>query len=334
MKRACGLYPRICDAENLRLAFWKAARGKRNRPDVIAFQKDFDANIDKIRRDLVDHSPDIGHYRFFQVHDPKPRNICAASFPERVLHHAVMNECESLLEGYAIFDSYACRKGKGNRKALNRAQAYARKLPWYLKLDIRKYFDSIDHTVMKDLLARRFKDKYLLGLFQRLLDTYCTRSGKGMPIGNLISQHLANFYLGCFDHWIKEERRIPGYVRYMDDILCFGPGRSYLNAELKNIREYLNHELALELKENTQLNRCRQGIPFLGFRVFPHAIRLSARSRRRFVLKFREYQGHYLEGVWSQAELVRHMEPLIEFTRNAASKGFRRDIINRFGVSS
>jgi len=334
MKRAGGLYPRISDAENLRIAFWKAARGKRNRSDVIAFQKDFDANIDKIRHDLVTHSPDIGHYRFFEVHDPKPRSICAASFPERVLHHAVMNVCEPVLEAYAIFDSYACRKGKGNRGALNRARKYAGKFPWYLKLDIRKYFDSIDHTVMMKLLGRRFKDRELLLLFKKLLSSYHTRSGKGMPIGNLISQHLANFYLGSFDHWIKEERRIPGYVRYMDDILCFGQDKSYLSTELRNIRTFLNQNLALEVKQNIQLNRCRQGIPFLGFRVFRDNIRLSSRSRQRFILKFREYQRRYMGGEWSQAELVRHMEPLIEFTRNAASKGFRQSIIHRFGVPS
>ena len=120
----------------------------------------------------------------------------------------------------------------------------------------------------------------------------------------------------------------------MDDILCFGPGRSYLNTELGKIRRYLHHELALELKENVQLNRCSYGIPFLGFRVFPGGIRLSARSRQRFVLKFREYERRYVEGEWSQAELVRHMEPLIAFTRNAASKGFRRGVISRFGVPS
>ncbi len=334
MKRAGGLYPLICDAENIRVAFWKAARGKRDRQDVIAFQKDFDANIGKVQCDLENHAPDIGHYRFFQVHDPKPRSICAASFPERVLHHAVMNLCEPVLEAYAIFDSYACRKGKGNRKALDRAREYSRKFLWYLKLDVRKYFDSIDHPVMMKLLVHRFKDKELLALFKKLFSSYHTDSGKGLPIGNLISQHLANFYLGSFDHWVKEERGIPGYVRYMDDILCFGPDRSYLRIELRNIRKFLNHELALELKENIQLNQCCNGIPFLGFRVFPDNIRLSARSRQRFVLKFREYQRRCSDGEWSQAELVRHMEPLIEFTRNAASKGFRRDIIQRFGVPS
>jgi RNA-directed DNA polymerase len=126
MIRAGNLYNRISTYENLCLSFWKAARGKQLRSDVITFRKNFDANIKKLQNDLLRHMPDVGHYRFFKVFDPKPRSICAASFAERVLHHAIMNICEPFLEAYAIHDSYACRKGKGNRKALKRAQDFSR----------------------------------------------------------------------------------------------------------------------------------------------------------------------------------------------------------------
>ena len=223
MRRVGNLYNRIFTYENLCLAFWKAAKGKQDRKEVIAFHNNFEIQIRKIQDELLRHSPDIGHYRFFKVFDPKHRNICAASFPERVLHHAVMNVCEPILEAYAIYDTYACRKGKGNRKALSRAQHFARKFDWYLKLDIQKYFDTIDHNILLRLLSRKFKDQELLHLFEKLFDTYHIRSGRGMPIGNLISQHLANFYLGTFDHWIKEALRVQGFLRYMDDFILFGP---------------------------------------------------------------------------------------------------------------
>jgi hypothetical protein len=334
MKRANGLYEQIHTHENLCLAFWKAAKGKQDRQAVIAYRSDFDSRIRQLQGELLRHEPQIGRYRFFSVHDPKRRRICAAAFPERVLHHAIMNICEPLLEAYAIFDTYACRKGKGNRKALARAQHFARRHHWYLKLDIRKYFDSIDHGILLALLARRIKDKELLLLFKKLFDTYHTRPGKGMPIGNLISQHLANLYLGAFDHWIKEERRIKGYLRYMDDMLFFGHDRAGLKAELDKIGHYLKQKLDLELKANIQLNRCRQGIPFLGYRVFPDRIRLSPRGRRRFIHKFRRYEEKWLAGNWSTAELVRHMTPLIEFTRAAGGHGFRSSVIDRFGVPS
>jgi hypothetical protein len=183
-------------------------------------------------------------------------------------------------------------------------------------------------------LGRRFKDRALLELFQALLDTYHTLPGRGLPIGNLISQHLDNFYLGRFDHWVKEARRVPGYLRYMDDLLLFGRDRPSLKTELALAREFLSRELALELKENLQLNRCRYGIPFLGYRVFPDGIRLSPRSRRRFVQKFMAYERKWHDGYWSAADLARHMAPLIDFTQAAGAGRFRRGVIDRFGVPS
>jgi len=327
MKRAKNLYPLIPTHENLRTAFRKAAKGKQDHSQVICFRADFDANIQKLRDQLLNKKPDIGHYHFFVVRDPKVRTICAASFPERVLHHAIMNICEPVLDSYAIYDSYACRKGKGNRKALARTQQFAQKFPWYLKLDIRKYFDSIDHDRLMQFLLRRFKDPDLLMLFQQLLETYHTTPGKGVPIGNLISQHLANFYLGRFDHWIKEDRKIKGYVRYMDDFILFSKDKQSLKSELKAMEWFLRDNLKLTLKDNVQLNRSSRGVGFLGFRVFPGHIRLSAPSMKRFSKKFRAYEQLYCDGTWSEKELIRHMEPLVDFTNAGDSHRFRRMII-------
>ncbi len=334
MKRKGNLYHQIATHENLRLAFAKAAKGKRHRAEVIAFCQDFDVNIQKLREQLLSHSPNIGHYRFFQVRDPKHRQICAASFPERVLHHAMMNICEPMMESYSVYDSYACRKNKGSLKALARAREYAWKYGWYLKLDIRKYFDSIDHGILMSLLSRRFKDKELLELFHQIFATYHTQPGKGIPIGNLISQHSANFYLGYFDHWVKEERGIVGYVRYMDDFIVFAHEKARLKTELEQIKYFLEQKLALQLKGNIQLNRCCFGIPFLGFRIYPYDIRLSPKSRQRFIKKFREYEKKYARGRWTEKQLVQHVEPLIGFVRTANSSVFRRNVIQRCWVLS
>ncbi len=334
MKRAGNLYKKIATYENLCQAFWKAARGKQHRQEVIAFRSSFDSRIGKLQEGLLQHQPDIGNYHFFKVFDPKQRSICAASFSERVLHHAIMNVCEPVLETGAIYDTYACRTGKGNRKALARAQFFARKHSWYLKLDIKKYFDSIDHAVMLRLLFRRFKDRELLDLLAKLMDTYHTSQGKGVPIGNLISQHLANFYLGDFDHWVKETQKFKGYLRYMDDMLFFGQNCAELKALLEKIESYLQQTLALQLKPNFDLNCCRHGVSFLGYRIYPNKIELSSRSKRRFLHKFREYEQKWQNGQWSINVLVRHMEPLLDFTRVAASEGLRRNAICRFGILS
>lgn len=334
MKRAGELYKKILTYENLCQAFYKAARGKKDRKEVIAFHSNFESQIHKLQDRLMRHDPDIGHYHFFKVFDPKQRSICAASFPERVLHHAIMNICEPLLEACAIHDTYACRTGKGNRKALVRAQKFAQNHSWYLKLDIQKYFDSIDHRIILFLLSRRIKDKELLDLFTKLINSYHVFPGRGMPIGNLISQHLANFYLSGFDHWIKEMQKVKGYVRYMDDMLIFGQDAVEMKNLLEKIESYLRQNLALKVKKNYELNCCRYGVNFVGYRIYPNKIELSSRSKRRFIRKFREYEQKWHSGQWSTTVLVRHMEPLIDFTRMAASEGLRRNAIIRFGVSS
>ncbi len=333
MKRYTNVYSAIKDPDNIRLAFLKAARGKRDKTDVAAFASDFEANIQNLYNQLDNLCLDVGHYHFFKVWDPKQRMICAASFPERVLHHAIMNICEPTLDRYAIFDSYACRNGKGLHRAVYRARQYAGKYPWFLKLDIRKYFDSIDHGILMNMLEKRFKDKPVLEIFRQIVDTYETGPGCGLPIGNLVSQHMANFYLGIFDHWVKETLRIKGYVRYMDDFILFGPDQGTLKSSLRAVQCFLGKTLKLELKDDIQLNRSRLGIPFLGYRVFPGYTRLAVRSKKRFLRKFRQYEKQRRLGLWSEQEFTAHVEPLVEFTKLANAKGFRANVINQFGAA-
>ncbi len=328
MKRVGGLYQRIADPGNLRLAWLKARRGKRERPEVRRFAARLDAELGKLRRGLLgEEALELGRYRYFMVYDPKPRMICAAAFPERVLHHAIMNVCEPVFERYAIFDSYACRRGKGGLKALERAQRFCRRRSWYLKIDMRRYFDSIDHRILRELLARRFREQNLLGLFADLLATYETAPGRGLPIGNLVSQHLANFYLGLFDHWVKEEVRLRGYLRYMDDCLLFADRRDRLKSLLPRLREFLAERLGLALKDGFQLNRTACGIPFLGYRVFAGRLRLRPASLRRLRVKFAAYERLYQEGVWDERELQKHIEPLLAFAGRAECGGFLPGLI-------
>jgi retron-type reverse transcriptase len=148
--------------------------------------------------------------------------IHAAPFRDRVLHHAIMNVCEPIFERAQIFDSYACRKGKGTRAALFRAREFARRYPCYLKLDIRKYFHSINHDQLKKTLGRSFKDGELLALFDAIIDGCPMTTGHGLPIGNLTSQFFANHFLAPLDRYLKERLRVPGYIRYMDDFVLWG----------------------------------------------------------------------------------------------------------------
>ena len=222
MKRAGHFIESIAEPANLRLAFWKAAKGKRAKADCRAFQAKLDTNLSTLRAQLLAGRVPVGEYHTFTIQDPKERTICAAAFCERVLHHALMNVCEPVLERAAIFDSYAGRKGKGQLAAVRRAESYARHYGWFLKMDIRKYFDSVDQCVLLELLARKSKDAAVQRMFGQILASYETAPGRGLPIGNLTSQHFANFYLDPLDRFVKERLRCRAYVRYMDDFVVWG----------------------------------------------------------------------------------------------------------------
>ena len=157
-RRAGNLIAQIADIENIQLAFWKAKRGKELKEEVKEFTGNLDANLFKIHEGVLDGNVELGNYHYFTIHDPKERVICAASFPERVLHHAIMNICHPTFEQVQLYDSYATRINKGQYAALDRAKGFQNKYRWFCKLDIRKYFDNVDHQVLQAQLRHRFKD--------------------------------------------------------------------------------------------------------------------------------------------------------------------------------
>jgi hypothetical protein len=334
MKRAGNLMGAIASVDNLRLAFWKAARGKRAKADCRRFAADLEANLERLATELLSGCVQVGDYHYFRIHDPKERLICAASFRERVLHHAVMNLCEPVLERAASDDSYACRKLKGGLAAAARAQQFAGRYGWFLKMDVRKYFDSVDHEVLERLLQRRFKDRAVLGVFRQVVDSYGTAPGRGLPIGNLTSQHFANFYLGPLDRFVKERLQRRAYVRYMDDFVIWGHGRGELREALDRVRDFLAAVLRLDLKSNASLNRTALGMDFLGYRVFPNRLRLARRSKVRFARKFRRYERAWAVGQWTELQLQQRMTALAAFLLPTDSRQCREHVIERFGVAA
>ncbi len=331
MKRAGNLTERIAEPDNLRLAFLKACRGKQTRADVLHFRSDTDRNLDRLRKELMEGNVNWGGYHSFQIYDPKQRTIHAPTFRARVAHHAMLNICEPVFESYQIHDSYACRKGRGLDPALKRAVEFSRSGEWFLKMDIRKYFDSIDHDILKQLLRRRFKDRILLRLFDSVIDTYQTAPGKGLPIGNLTSQFFANHYLALWDHHAKEGMGIRKYVRYMDDFVIWSSSRDALKSLRRQTAQYLSEPLLLEVNPEC-LNACNRGLPFLGYKVYPDGLRLSQRGRQRFRRKTKQYQRLYEAGIWDESDLARHMLPLLAFVKKGASRSFRERIFHSSGL--
>lgn len=325
-KRAGNLMLQVADIENISLAYWKAKRGREAKPEIKDYSKTLDKNFLALRNGLLTDSVEIGNYHYFTIHDPKERLICAASFPERVLHHAIMNICHPYFEHFQISDSYATRVGKGQYAALERAKNFSKQHKWFCKLDIRKYFDSINHTVLLAMLESKFKDKQVLFLFKRIVDSYEVSEGKGIPIGNLTSQYFANFYLGFADHYLKEKLQVNSYVRYMDDMVLWCNDKTKLKVQTNMFIEFIQNELNLDVKPIC-MNRIDKGLPFLGYVLFHDGIRLKKNSKKRFVGKIMDYHHKVLEGDWSQKNFANHAEPLIAFTQHANAKSLRRTML-------
>lgn len=326
MKRPGHLISKIAELENLQLAFYKAQKGKSGNPEVYHYGKHLSVQLPALQQQIVSGDVETGNYRYFTIYDPKERLICEAPFGQRVLHHALMNICHPFFEKVQIFDSYASRPGKGTYAALKRAQYFNKRYPWFLKLDFRKYFDSLDHDILKKQLCRLFKDRDLLQIFERVIGSYCVEQGKGVPIGNLTSQYFANHYLAPLDHYVKEVLKIRAYVRYMDDLVLWHNNRSVLIDAGNRLARYSERKLNLTLKPFC-LNRNSHGLPFLGYLVYPEQIRLAHRSRVRFIKKLKCYKENLELGIWSQKEFQNHVIPLIAFTEHANAKEFRKKII-------
>jgi len=335
MKRAGRFFEQIIDRDNLRLAFARALRGKRSRPEAHDFGRHLDRNLEAMAAQLRAETIPVGRFRQFVIHDPKERVITAPCFTERVLHHAVINVCEPTFERWLIADTYACRTGQGRIAALLRALEFAHRFPFFLKLDVRKYFDSVPHQPLLERLERRFKDPRLLALLERIVRSFRGSLGRGIPIGSLTSQHLANFYLGWFDRFVKETLRVKGYVRYMDDMALWAETKADLKAALSAGEAFLREELRLELKPTPYLNRTEHGMNFLGCRVFRQHLVLNRRSRQRFRRKLARLEGDFAAGRIDEGELQQRATALVAFTRTAGLCGwrFRRAVLEELAVS-
>ena len=322
MRRAANLFDQIVTCDNLRTAFLKAARGKQSLSAVREFAANLDGRIAEISQQLQTDQFPLGRFHQFVIRDPKERVITAPCFDERVLHHAIMNVCEPVFDRWLIDDTFACRQGKGREAAVGSAAGFAHRHIWFLKCDIRKYFDSISHVQLRGLLQRRLKDRRLLSLLDRIIGSFRGEIGRGLPIGSLTSQHLANFYLGWFDRFVKETLQVRGYVRYMDDMILWDNDSCSLKTIEVKCREFLGDVLSLDLNPVT-LQRTSAGVNFLGCRIWPTHVGLSRRSKRRWRRRVRDLERAARLGLITERELQIRMEAATAFVRGADVKSWR-----------
>jgi RNA-directed DNA polymerase len=240
---------------------------------------------------LISKSYKTSAYDIFTIHEPKERIVYRLPyFPDRITHHAIMNVIEPIFVSTFTADTYSCIKTRGIHALMNSLKNDLKDTEgttYCLKFDIKKFYPSIDHDVMKALLRRKFKDKDLLWLLDEIVD-----SAPGLPIGNYLSQYLANFYLSYFDHWIKEEKRVKYYYRYADDIVILNHDKSVLHELLNDIRTYLA-DLKLEVKENHQVFPvAARGIDYVGYVFFHTHVRIRKSIKQNFARKLAVNPNH------------------------------------------
>lgn len=313
MKRYGNLYPQIIDFENIILASRQAQKGKRFRDNVLEFNYHLETELIRLQKQLTDKTYQPGAYRTFHLINPKSRLISAAPYRDRVVHHALCNIIVPIFERTFIADSYANRLGFGTHRALRKFTTFARNSRYVLQCDIKKYFPSIDHIILKELIRRKIKCHDTLWLIETIIDnsneqetvidyfpgddllTPVTRR-KGLPIGNLTSQFFANIYLNGFDHFIKEQLKISKYVRYVDDFALFSDNRELLAEARLAIEEYLA-KLRLKIHPiKSQLFETQIGASFLGFRIFANIIRVKNNNLHHARRRLKRLQTDYLQG--------------------------------------
>lgn len=331
MKRYSHLYEKIIRFDNLYQAAQKAFRGKKDKERVALFYFHLETELFQLEEELQEGTYQLSPYRTFTIYEPKERQIRAADFRDRVLHHAICNVMEPIWDRTLIKDTYACREAKGTHRAIQRSQWFCQRYPYFFKCDVKKYFDSIDHDVLKRVLRKKIKDKSLLALLDQIIEHPLPSSSipsKGLPIGNLTSQHFANLYLGELDQHLKSGLGVKAYLRYMDDMVCFAKSKGELDQRKEEIETFLEKRLKLELKPKASLLApTHEGLPFLGVRIFPGVIRLQRQRWIRFQRQLSKRESALLAGQISEKRFLDSVNGLIEQVRWADTLRLRQNFL-------
>jgi RNA-directed DNA polymerase len=301
-----GSYERLSSLPSLWRAYLACRRGKRRQPRMAAFDLDADRFLCALHRALIAERYQTDPWRLRLIHEPKKRLIAAPSIRDRVVHRAVLDDIGPHYERGFIEHSYTGAKGRGPHRAVLRYQGWLRRYRYRLCLDIRRYFPSIHHPTLCQLLFRRLRDErtrrllwllvqsgeavYRTDLAAQALDLqrYPLEPDCGLPLGSYLSQWCGTFYLDGLDHFVKRDLKIAGYLRYMDDMVLFGDDREALLMSRQRIGEWLQRERRLQLnpKRWDVLPNTAAGV-FLGYRVSRAGISPSRKLRRSLARRLR-----------------------------------------------
>lgn len=343
MKIYKNIFNEIISLENIFLAWDKFKSDKGNRQDVQQFEWRLEENIFKLHRDLKYKRYKHGAYSSFYIHDPKQRLIHKATIRDRILHHAVFNVVNPIFETTFIPDSFSCRIGKGTHKGVDALSGILRKTSangykqcFALKCDIRKFFDTVDHSILLSIIRKRIKDRDAMLLLEEIIKSFSSQKStlfnqKGLPIGNLTSQLFANIYLNEFDRFVKHELKIKNYIRYTDDFVIVSRDRQYLENIIVPIRKFLLDRLALELHPNkVTIRKFRQGVDFLGYIVLPRYRLLRTKTKKRIFRKLKNLAFEYEMGTVSKQAIEQSLQSYLGVMSHADAHELGETLKNQF----
>ncbi len=334
------------------MAYRRAAKGKRGHVPAATFDALVADNLVQLQHELRQQTYRPGAYRHFLIHEPKRRKISAAPFRDRVVHHALCNLIEPIFDARFIPHSYANRIGKGNHAAVDTLQQFARNYRYVLRLDIVKHFPSLDHALLYAEIGRVIDDERILWLIRQILDSgagvlrdeynmvyfpgddlFAANRPRGLPIGNLTSQFWSNVYMNPLDWFIKRELRCDACLRYVDDFALFSDNKQQLWQWKEAIIQRLQR-LRLTIHEReAQVMPTRDGIPWLGFVVYPAHRRLKRRNAVNFTRRLRRNISRYRQHKISFAELDASVNGWVNHVRYADTWGLRGHIFGQHPIS-
>lgn len=322
------IFPSVASPEHLFKAWEKFRKGKQTRPDVQAFAWNLEENVFQLSRELLDGSYHHGPYSAFMIQDPKQRQIHKATVRDRIVHHAIFAALNPIFEPTFIAHSFSCRKGKGTHRGVDALETILRRVSrnhtdrcFALKCDIHRFFASVDHRILLDLLQQRIEDRAMMDLLSMIIEGFCVTPGKGIPIGNLTSQLFANVYMNEVDQFVKHTLHMKKYVRYTDDFVIVDRDVQLLCALIVPINDFLRQRLGLCLHPHkVTIRKYSQGIDFLGYVLLPHYRRLRTKTKRRI---FRSVQRHITE---------QSLQSYLGVLSHANTYRLRQSIINQYGL--
>lgn len=350
-KRYFNLYEKVSSPLNLWFAYKQAAKGKRYKPATAYFEYNLEKNLLELEKELASESYWPGEYHNFYIQKPKRRLISAAPFRDRVVHHALMNVIEPLFERQFIFDSYANRKGKGTHKALDRCTYFLRRYQYVMHLDVRQFFPSIDHEILFGILSRTIGDKRTRNLVMKIIssgagvqageyemiyfpgdDIFSANRPRGLPIGNLTSQHWANVYLNQLDQFAKRVLKCRAYIRYVDDVLLFAKSKRTLHGWREEIISFLKTLRLIIHESKAQPRPTETGIPFLGFQVFPSHRRIRPQNGCAFQRRLRRMLVDVQRGSLTQKDFSSRLVSWLNHARYGDTWSLKRSILIKSGI--